>query len=89
MCVFWLTLHSWQPLVLLAYYVHEFLPARLSLMLLPWSGVTVHCGLQFLHYNEGVPPEEGEGLRSVTFQPTQDSDTQPLRIECEVSSLHV
>lgn len=84
----YIIMYSWQPLVLRTY-VHEFLPARLPLMLLPCSGVTVHCGLQLLHYNEGVAPEEGEGLRSVTFQPTQDSDAQPLRIECEVSSLHV
>ena len=90
MCVYWLTLHmySWQPLVLRTY-VHEILRARLPLMLTLCSGVTVHCGLQLLHYNEGVAPEEGEGLRSVTFQPTQDSDAQPLRIECEVSSLYV
>ena len=60
----------------------------MSLMSLAWSGVTVHSGLELLHYNNGVPPEEGEGLRSVTFQSTQDSDTQPVQIECEVSSLH-
>lgn len=48
----------------------------------------MHCGLELLVYNDGVPPEEGEFLKSVTFQPTKDNDTQLLKqIECEVSTV--
>ena len=52
------------------------------------TGVTVHCGLELVVYNDGVPLEEGDVLKSVTFHPTRDSNTQLMKqIECEVSSV--